>query len=134
MALHPLAHQRSDSCNRNHTENDISEKVAADRHRSRVVAGDDAVNGDDWISPKDMALLNKLKGESPGATYHHIKCLPSGTMPVRLVGEGAANAVFEIKVPRGNEFKGGLFVHGCVCWANHRLNLSRAVTSCRQSA
>lgn len=117
MALHPLAHQRSDSSNRNHTQNDISEKIAADRSLSRAVAGDDAVNGDDWISPTDMALLDKLKGESPGATYHHIKRLPSGTKPIRLVGEGAANAVFEIKVPRGNEFKGGLFAHGCVCLA-----------------
>ena len=117
MALYPLAHQRSDSCNRNHPEKDISEKLAANRSLSKVVAGDDPISGDDWISPTDMALLNKLKGESPGATYHHIKRLPSGTKPVRLVGEGAANAVFEIKVPRGNEFKGGLFVHGCVCWA-----------------
>ena len=114
MALHPLAHQRSESCNRNHPENDISEKLAVDRGLSRVVAGDDAaVNGDDWISAEDMALLNQLKGESPSATYHHIKRLPSGTKPVRLVGEGAANAVFEIKVPRGNEFKGGLFVLDC---------------------
>lgn len=117
MALHPLAHQRNDSCNGNHPENDISEKLATDRGLSRVVAGDDAVNGDDWISPSDMAQLNKLKGESPSATYHQIKRLPSGTKPVRLVGEGAANAVFEIKVPRGNEFKGGLFGHGCVCLA-----------------
>lgn len=42
--------------------------------------------------------------------HHGTKRLPAGTKPVKLVGEGSANAVFEIKVPQrdraGWDFKG----------------------------
>lgn len=31
-----------------------------------------------------------------------IRRLPRGTRPVRLIGEGSANAVFEFRVPRRN--------------------------------
>ncbi|KAL6867891.1 inositol-pentakisphosphate 2-kinase domain-containing protein [Trichoderma novae-zelandiae] len=47
-----------------------------------------------------------------GAYHPLVSILPRGTKPVRLVGEGAANAVFEIKVPpssrAGAQFQGKL--------------------------
>ncbi|ETS06410.1 hypothetical protein M419DRAFT_70044 [Trichoderma reesei RUT C-30] len=47
-----------------------------------------------------------------GAYHPLVSILPRGTKPVRLVGEGAANAVFEIKVPPnsrvGAQFQGKL--------------------------
>lgn len=68
-----------------------------------------------WLTHQDMAIL-KVLGSEPCSTncsgqHHHcIKRLPAGTKPVRLVGEGSANAVFEIKVPprdrAGRDFKG----------------------------
>ncbi|KAM0265210.1 hypothetical protein ACHAQJ_000363 [Trichoderma viride] len=40
-----------------------------------------------------------LEMSNSGGEYVSVSFLPRGTKPVRLVGEGAANAVFEIKVP-----------------------------------
>lgn len=44
----------------------------------------------------------------------HFKHLPRGSKPVAFVGEGAANAVFEIKVPQyclsDQSFKGTYLV------------------------
>lgn len=66
-----------------------------------------------WISPADRSRLRTMTADAPsaGAMLHkHIKRLPPGSRPVKLVGEGAANAVFEMKVPRGKasdaDFKG----------------------------
>ncbi|KYK60019.1 hypothetical protein DCS_01153 [Drechmeria coniospora] len=80
---------------------------------------DDAGLDDDdcsWITPKDMALLKALAAAdaSRGTLQHHgrPKMLPRGTRPLKLVGEGSANAVFELKLPRHNgsvpEFHGVL--------------------------
>ncbi|KAG5925735.1 hypothetical protein E4U53_003235 [Claviceps sorghi] len=58
-----------------------------------------------WLNSQDMAIL-KVIGCEPclancqGQHHHCVKRLPAGTKPVRLVGEGAANAVFELKVPQ----------------------------------
>lgn len=76
-------------------------------------------NSDDddfsWIATKDMLTLEEMSDE-PGLRAHdavarqHIKTLPRGTRPVRFVGEGAANAVFEFRVPEASrlapDFKG----------------------------
>lgn len=53
--------------------------------------------------------------DSADGAYHPlVSILPRGTKPVRLVGEGAANAVFEIKVPPGSrvgaQFQGRLAI------------------------
>ncbi|KAJ6446465.1 inositol-pentakisphosphate 2-kinase [Purpureocillium lavendulum] len=62
-----------------------------------------------WITPKDMALLQSLGGTDPASRppadtlqQQRIRRLPRGTRPVRLIGEGSANAVFEFRVPRRN--------------------------------
>ncbi|KAH0525232.1 hypothetical protein TsFJ059_007625 [Trichoderma semiorbis] len=51
-------------------------------------------------------------GDGDGAYQPLVSILPRGTKPVRLVGEGAANAVFEIKLPPGSrvgaQFQGKL--------------------------
>ncbi|UKZ54834.1 hypothetical protein TrVGV298_008648 [Trichoderma virens] len=51
-------------------------------------------------------------GDNDNAYHPLVSILPRGTKPVRLVGEGAANAVFEIKVPPGSrvgaQFQGKL--------------------------
>lgn len=36
---------------------------------------------------------------SPDCSSSEVKTLPKATTPIKLVGEGAANAVFEIRVP-----------------------------------
>ncbi|KAK5990155.1 Inositol-pentakisphosphate 2-kinase [Cladobotryum mycophilum] len=76
-----------------------------------------------WITPADMVILGDLRADpetpfsardSRSSMYRQpqVSRLPKGTKPVRLVGEGAANAVFEIKVPRSSRisdhFKGSL--------------------------
>lgn len=64
----------------------------------------------------DDALVEEDMSDG-GSVYHPlVTILPRGAKPVRLVGEGAANAVFEIKVPPGSrvgaQFQGtALFVH-----------------------
>lgn len=68
--------------------------TSEDRSRLRAMTPAAATN-----RPLSCALLHRL-----------IKRLPPGSKPVKLVGEGAANAVFEIKVPRSHaskeDFKG----------------------------
>ncbi|KAH7328425.1 inositol-pentakisphosphate 2-kinase-domain-containing protein [Stachybotrys elegans] len=68
--------------------------------------GDD----DDWISPQHMAILQEILKERGAAYRTYIKTLPKGTKPVKFVGEGAANAVFEIQIPdnspNASDFKG----------------------------
>lgn len=73
-----------------------------------------------WITPRDMAILKGMGTElilMAGGNLHQacIKWLPAGTKPVRLIGEGAANAVFEIKVPHrdraGQKFTGKYLEH-----------------------
>ncbi|KAL7946297.1 inositol-pentakisphosphate 2-kinase domain-containing protein [Trichoderma barbatum] len=58
----------------------------------------------------DMGASNS--GGSGGAYQPLVGILPRGTTPIRLVGEGAANAVFEIKLPPGSradaQFQGKL--------------------------
>ncbi|EFY98743.1 inositol-pentakisphosphate 2-kinase [Metarhizium robertsii] len=91
-------------------------------HGSVADAIEDHESGRDhdggWLTPQDMAIL-KVLGSEPCpmnclGQHHHqcLKRLPSGTKPVKLVGEGSANAVFEIKVPprdrAGRDFKGYL--------------------------
>ncbi|KAG6248523.1 hypothetical protein E4U24_002667 [Claviceps purpurea] len=60
-----------------------------------------------WLKSQDMAVLKAtatIRGESclvncQDQQHHCIKRLPVGAKPVKLVGEGAANAVFELKYP-----------------------------------
>ncbi|UNI14264.1 Inositol-pentakisphosphate 2-kinase [Purpureocillium takamizusanense] len=62
-----------------------------------------------WITPKDMALLHALgdtelatKSRADTLSQQRIRRLPRGARPVRLIGEGSANAVFEFRLPRRN--------------------------------
>ncbi|PHH64663.1 hypothetical protein CDD81_4104 [Ophiocordyceps australis] len=51
---------------------------------------------DAWLTPEDsMVLVKQLSHSHP----RPIKRLPRGTKPVKLIGEGAANAVFQLKLP-----------------------------------
>lgn len=71
------------------------------------------VNGrESWISPRDMGYLRQLgSSTSPGKTNGHaqqgskpplrFKTLPAGYRLGRFVGEGAANAVFEVQLADG---------------------------------
>ncbi|KAJ3520898.1 hypothetical protein NM208_g13531 [Fusarium decemcellulare] len=68
-----------------------------------------------WPTPQDvveMAIM--IHGSAVPLSWNRetLKRLPMGTRPVRLVGEGAANAVFELSLPEGfpwaHEFKGWL--------------------------
>lgn len=65
-----------------------------------------------WISRPDMGRLRQLAEmqdpTDPSASRaHSVKALPSGCKLVGLVGEGAANAVFEFQLPDG-----GYLYHG----------------------
>ncbi|KAK2591315.1 Inositol-pentakisphosphate 2-kinase [Conoideocrella luteorostrata] len=134
MALHPVPPQHSDedsASNQGDSPEPYSDDNASDFTQAstlnlpssaaaEVVDGHDAPPCQDditWlISPDDMAILNVLSKEPcltnrQGQYCHCMKRLPAGTKPVKLIGEGAANAVFEIKVPhirdRGSgDFKG----------------------------
>ncbi|KAM4054637.1 inositol-pentakisphosphate 2-kinase domain-containing protein [Hirsutella rhossiliensis] len=58
----------------------------------------DLDDDDSWISPQDMALLkasNPDLGLQP-RQQSRLRRLPKGTRPLRLIGEGAANAVFQL--------------------------------------
>ena len=46
------------------------------------------------------ASRNNVAGNTTSTTAR-AKRLPPGTVPSKLVGEGAANAVFEIQLPNG---------------------------------
>ncbi|KAI5465682.1 inositol-pentakisphosphate 2-kinase-domain-containing protein [Mariannaea sp. PMI_226] len=70
---------------------------------------------DFWPTSQDVAeMAIMLNGAATPLSWnrHSLKRLPRGTRPVRLVGEGAANAVFELGLPEGypnaSEFKGWL--------------------------
>ncbi|EQL03371.1 inositol-pentakisphosphate 2-kinase [Ophiocordyceps sinensis CO18] len=55
-----------------------------------------------WITPQDMVLLKAVNpdvGLRSRNSFHQrprVRRLPEGTRPLRLVGEGAANAVFQL--------------------------------------
>ncbi|KAL7798486.1 inositol-pentakisphosphate 2-kinase domain-containing protein [Trichoderma ceciliae] len=61
----------------------------------------DQARARDAVPALDMLdMLDMLDTSDSSSVYHPlVSILPRGTKPVRLVGEGAANAVFEIKVP-----------------------------------
>ncbi|KAK0389379.1 hypothetical protein NLU13_2954 [Sarocladium strictum] len=64
---------------------------------------------DSWISPQDLERLKDISRYEPRDTAvdgQGILTLPPGTLPTRLVGEGAANAVFEFSVPQGHPSQG----------------------------
>lgn len=70
-----------------------------------------------------------LDDGADGAYHPLVSILPRGTKPVRLVGEGAANAVFEIKVPPnsrvGAQFQGTLaYFPSCACFPSERRRAS----------
>ncbi|KAH6888672.1 inositol-pentakisphosphate 2-kinase-domain-containing protein [Thelonectria olida] len=68
-----------------------------------------------WPTAQDVAeMAIMLNGAATPLSWnrHALKRLPRGTRPVKLVGEGAANAVFELGLPEGypntSEFQGWL--------------------------
>ncbi|KAH8737834.1 inositol-pentakisphosphate 2-kinase-domain-containing protein [Ilyonectria robusta] len=68
-----------------------------------------------WPTSQDVAeMAIMLNGSAAPLSWdrHSLKRLPRGARPVKLIGEGAANAVFELALPEGyppsSEFKGWL--------------------------
>lgn len=66
-----------------------------------------------WPTAQDVAeMAIMLNGVATPLSWnrHSLKRLPRGTRPIKLIGEGAANAVFELGVPEGypnpSEFQG----------------------------
>lgn len=66
-----------------------------------------------WPTSQDVAeMAIMLNGSAAPLSWdrHSLKRLPRGARPVKLIGEGAANAVFELALPEGyppsSEFKG----------------------------
>ncbi|PHH84746.1 hypothetical protein CDD83_1460 [Cordyceps sp. RAO-2017] len=97
-----------DGCFDNDDDDDDDDPGHSSTSYQCSLAGD--LDDDDaWIAPADMAILKALPssdaatlkaGDSPALhhrPHHRIRRLPKGTRPLRFIGEGAANAVFEIK-------------------------------------
>ncbi|KAF4976688.1 hypothetical protein FZEAL_6687 [Fusarium zealandicum] len=68
-----------------------------------------------WPTPQDVTEMSiMLHGSAVPLSWNreNLKRLPMGTRPVKLIGEGAANVVFELALPEGfpraHEFKGWL--------------------------
>ncbi|EXA49536.1 hypothetical protein FOQG_00908 [Fusarium oxysporum f. sp. raphani 54005] len=68
-----------------------------------------------WPTPQDVVEMSIMLNGSAvplSWTRESLKRLPMGTRPVKMVGEGAANVVFELGIPEGNmwanDFKGWL--------------------------
>lgn len=80
------------------------------RHLSDPVIDNNqnVIGAEDWMSANDVAALQTMSTDAANTATFPIKRLPIGTRVIRMVGEGAANAVFEIKVPRGGDFQGEL--------------------------
>lgn len=65
-----------------------------------------AYGSEPWISPQDMERLKHLSEgldvtRSPPLCDQSLKTLPKGCKLGEMVGEGAANAVFEFQLPDG---------------------------------
>jgi inositol-pentakisphosphate 2-kinase len=68
-----------------------------------------------WPTPQDVVEMSiMLNGSAVPLSWNRetLKRLPMGTRPIKLIGEGAANVVFELDIPEGskwaNDFKGWL--------------------------
>jgi inositol-pentakisphosphate 2-kinase len=73
-----------------------------------------------WPTAQDVVEMSiMLNGSALPLSWSRetLKRLPMGTRPIKMVGEGAANVVFELGIPEGNvrakEFKGILHI-SCV--------------------
>ncbi|POR34102.1 Inositol-pentakisphosphate 2-kinase [Tolypocladium paradoxum] len=111
MALQvvPPQHSEDSGSNQGDSARDISDESISVPSQSttpnRGSVARDCDDGDPWLTPQDMALLQAL-GADPGLKgrgslrQSRMRRLPRGTRPTKLIGEGAANAVFEFKIPR----------------------------------
>jgi inositol-pentakisphosphate 2-kinase len=70
-----------------------------------------------WPTPQDVVEMSiMLNGSAVPLSWNRetLKRLPMGTRPIKLIGEGAANVVFELDIPEGNkwanDFKGWLYL------------------------
>ena len=124
MALQVVPPQRSDdsASNQGDSAEDMSDESVSVPSQSTTPIRDsvaaDFDNRDSWVAPQDMAIL-QAQGAEPGfksrggLRQSRLRRLPRGTRPVKLVGEGAANAVFELKIPRrscsDSGFTGSIF-------------------------
>jgi inositol-pentakisphosphate 2-kinase len=73
-----------------------------------------------WPTAQDVVEMSiMLNGSALPLSWSRetLKRLPMGTRPVKMVGEGAANVVFELGIPEGNlranDFKGLFCFHYC---------------------
>ncbi|KAH6610427.1 inositol-pentakisphosphate 2-kinase [Trichoderma cornu-damae] len=75
-------------------------------------ANPDCDRAQDARDDRDALAVLEMGGGGSSVCQPLVSILPRGTRPVRLVGEGAANAVFEIKLPpssrAGAQFQGKL--------------------------
>ncbi|RCI16274.1 hypothetical protein L249_2178 [Ophiocordyceps polyrhachis-furcata BCC 54312] len=89
MSVQPqdCAPNRDDSAD--DCDNDVTTNPSSTSCQCSLAGDED----DSWIAARDMTLLNALDSD-PGPRFRR---LSKAARPVRLVGEGAANAVFEIR-------------------------------------
>lgn len=73
-----------------------------------------------WPTAQDVVEMSiMLNGSAVPLSWSRetLKRLPMGTRPVKMVGEGAANVVFELGIPEGdlraNDFKGLFYLYCC---------------------
>lgn len=73
------------------------QKKSAHGAALRGLPESDAVRNGNGAAPTTMTTTSSKV--SPDSCSSEVKTLPKATIPIKLVGEGAANAVFEIRVP-----------------------------------
>lgn len=91
------ASNQGDSADDGCFDDDASDPGQSSTSYQCSLAGD--LDDDSCMTPQDMALLKALApdaGPRPRSHPPRLRSFPPGTRPVRLVGEGAANAVFEL--------------------------------------
>jgi inositol-pentakisphosphate 2-kinase len=66
-------------------------------------------NDDSWVPKEDVIRLQDIArydANDPAVSDEGVKSLPGGTVPTRYIGEGAANVVFEISLPKDHPYAG----------------------------
>lgn len=108
MAAQHSQHQPAPAHPHPHAANQASGNCSSNSHSNSSPDDDDF----SWITSQDLVTLKEMGDESglrpqDAVLRQHIKTLPKGSKPVRFVGEGAANAVFEFRVPEASRLAPG---------------------------